>query len=293
MPERTVTTLDGRRLAVHEAGDAGGLAVLAIYGTPMGARIYEPHAEDARTRGIRLVTFDRPGYGGSDPRPGRSVADFTDDAAAVADALGIERFGVWGISGGGPHALACAALLGDRVAAAASLAAPAPYGADGLDWLDGMGEDNVEEFGAALAGREALEPILRRQAAALADGSPADLRRAWETLLTPVDADALTDELAGFLFGNLTACLAPGVEGWLEDDLAFTADWAFDLGAIAVPLQVWQGEHDRFVPPAHGRWLASRIPGVDARLGDTDGHLTLFTQRVPEVHAWLVERLAW
>ena len=290
MREVTVTAADGRRLAVHEAGDPDGRAVLAIYGTPMGGRIYESHAADARARGIRFVTFDRAGYGGSDACPDRSVADFAEDARVVAAALGIQRLAVWGISGGGPHALACAALLGDRVTAAASLAAPAPYGADGLDWLAGMGEDNIEEFSAALAGRDALEPILRRQAEALAAGSPADLRREWQTLLTPVDAEALTSDLAAFLHENIVAALEPGVEGWLDDDLAFTRPWGFELAEITVPVQVWQGEHDRFVPPAHGRWLAERLPGADAYLSETDGHLTLLEHRVPEVHAWLLER---
>jgi pimeloyl-ACP methyl ester carboxylesterase len=288
--ERTIAARDGRRLAVYEDGDHGGAPVLAIYGTPMGGRIYEPHAEDARSKGIRFVTFDRPGYGGSDPRPGRSVSDFVEDATAVADALGIERFAVWGVSGGGPHALACAALLGGRVVGVASLAGPAPYGAAGLDWLAGMGEDNVEEFGATLAGREALEPIQRRQADALAQGSPDDLRREWATLLSPVDSAVLTAGLSAFLHANTVAALAPGVDGWLDDDLAFVAPWGFELEAIDLPLQLWHGEHDRFVPLAHGRWLAERIPGADARLNHVDGHLTLFEHRVPEIHAWLLDR---
>jgi pimeloyl-ACP methyl ester carboxylesterase len=291
MRKTAVTTTDGRRLAVYEDGDPRGRPVLAIYGTPSGGLIYERHAADARAQGIRLVTFDRPGYGGSDPRPGRSVGDFVADATAVADALELERLGIWGWSGGGPHALACAAMLGDRVAGVASLAAPAPYRAEGLDWIAGMGEDNVEEFGAALAGREALEPLQRRQADALAEGSPDDLRREWVTLLSPVDAEALTAGLAASVHANTVAALAPGVEGWLDDDLAFVEPWGFELDAITVPVQLWHGDHDLFVPPAHGRWLAERIPGVDARLSDVDGHLTLVEHRMPEVHAWLAEHL--
>src|SRR5262245_33992499 len=142
MAERLLKTRDGRALRVYERGDRHGAPVLAIYGTPSGGVVYRQHAADAKAKGIRLVAWDRPGYGDSTPRPGRSVADVVEDAADIADALGLERFAVWGVSGGGPHALACAALLADRVTAVASLASPAPYEADGLDWLAGMGKDN-------------------------------------------------------------------------------------------------------------------------------------------------------
>jgi pimeloyl-ACP methyl ester carboxylesterase len=288
---RTITTSDGRQLAVYESGDPAGRPVLALYGTPMGGTPYTGHVEDARARGIRLVTYDRPGYGGSDPRPGREVADCIDDVVEIADALGLGRFGVWGVSGGGPHALACAALLGDRVAAVVSLAAVAPFEADGLDWWDGMGEDNLEEFGLTVEGREALQPYLQKQAAALASLGPSALNEIWASLLTPVDAAVATDDLAAFLLGNTNAALAERVDGWLDDDLAFARHWGFGLDEIAVPVLLLQGEQDRFVPPSHGRWLAERIPGVDARLLDDDGHLTLIEHRVPEVHGWLLEHL--
>jgi len=285
-----VTTPDGRSLEVFEAGNPEGPAVVAIYGTPSGGVLYHPHATDADERGIRLVSWTRPGYGASTPHPGRSVADFVPDTAAVADALGIDRFAVWGISGGGPHALACAALLGDRVTAAASLAGVAPYEADGLHWLQGMGEDNLEEFAAVLAGREALEPLLETHRAAFATVTGQGLREEWATLLSAVDAEVVTAELADYLVENVRAGLATGVEGWAEDDLAFVQPWGFALDAIAVPVLVWQGEEDRFVPPSHGRWLAEHIPGADVRLTAEDGHLTLMGHRVPEVHAWLLER---
>ena len=261
--------------------------MLAIYGTPSSGRIYEPHAADAAAQGVRLVSWTRPGYAGSDPQPGRSVADFAADATTIADALGVDRFAVWGVSGGGPHALACAALLGERVAAAASLAGVAPFDADALDWLEGMGEDNLEEFGAVLEGREALEPLLRAHAAAFETVTGDGIREQWATLLSEADAEVATAELADFLVADIRTALASGVEGWVEDDLAFVAPWGFDLGALAVPVLVWQGEQDRFVPPSHGRWLAERIPGAEVRLTEEDGHLTLIERRVPEVHAWL------
>ena len=291
MTEHTIHTSDGRALAVYEAGDPRGRPVLAIYGTPSGGLVYQRHEADARTRGVRFLTYDRPGYGRSDPRPGRTVADCVDDVAALADALGIERLAVWGVSGGGPHALACAALLPDRVPAAASLASVAPYGAEGLDWLDGMGEENIREFGLALDGREALEPYLREQAGGLANAGPDDLLTVWATLLTPVDAAVATADFAAYLLENANAAMAGGVDGWLDDDLAFTEPWGFDLRSIGVPLLLWHGDQDRFVPLAHGRWLAERIPGVESRLTADEGHLTLIEHRVPEVHAWLLERM--
>ncbi len=288
---RTIATPDGRALRVYEAGDPDGRPIVAIYGTPSGGTIYAPHAADALSRGIRLVTFDRPGYGGSDPRPGRAVADVAEDVIAIADALGLGRFGVWGVSGGGPHALACAALLSARVPAVASLAAVAPYGVQGLDWTEGMGEDNIVEFNATLAGREAITPYELAHREAFAGATPDDLRTQWASLLTPVDAAVATADLAAFLLANVNEALAPGVDGWVDDDLAFVAPWGFDVADIGIPVLLLHGEHDRFVPQSHGRWLAERIPGVEARLSGEDGHLTLIEHRVGEVHAWLLEHL--
>ena len=281
---------DGRRLLVFEGGDPDGVPVLFHNGTPGSRLPYRSWVEDAASRGLRFLSYDRPGYGGSDPHPGRTVADAAADVAAIADALGIERLAVWGLSGGGPHTLACAALLPDRVAAAATLASVAPYPADGLDWLAGMGEDNVKEFNAALEGRDALTPMLEGWAAEVAALDPEALADAFRSLLSPVDRDALTGEYARYVHAAMLAGLAPGIEGWLEDDLAFTSRWGFDLADIRVPVQLWQGREDRFVPFAHGEWLAERIPGVDAFLLDDEGHLTV-QQSVPAVHAWLQQHV--
>jgi pimeloyl-ACP methyl ester carboxylesterase len=289
--ERDITLADGRTLHVYEAGVGDGQAVIAIYGTPSSGLIYDAHAQDAEARGIRLVTFDRAGYGTSDAKPGRSVGDVAADVAAIADELELEHFAVWGVSGGGPHALACAALLPGRVTAAASLAGVAPYGVDGLDWTAGMGEDNIEEFGASVQGRGPLDTYLRAQAAGLAGATVEDLRVVWASLLTPVDAEIASGPHAVYLMESMRRALALGVDGWLDDDLAFVAPWGFELDEIAVPVLLWQGEQDRFVPFSHGRWLAERIPGVEARLTADDGHLTLMEHRVPDVHAWLLERL--
>jgi pimeloyl-ACP methyl ester carboxylesterase len=286
-----VATPDGRTLRVDEAGDPSGPPILVCNGTPGGALIYPPVAEDAARRGARVLSYARPGYAGSSPHPGRTVADGARDVEAIADALGLESLVVWGASGGGPHALACAALLGGRVAAVASLASVAPWNADGLDWLAGMGEDNEAEFAAARRGADALRPMLEEWAGAMLAADPESQADSIRSLLSPVDAGVLTGELAEFFAASGVDALGEGVEGWVEDDLAFLAPWGFALEAIEVPVLLWQGMEDRFVPPRHGEWLARRIPGVEAHISPEDGHLTLVERRLPGVHEWLLARL--
>jgi pimeloyl-ACP methyl ester carboxylesterase len=284
-----ITLADGRIIQVHDVGDSNGAPVIVCHGTPASGMRLPAHSTDAAERGLRLIGFDRAGYCGSTPRPERTVGDVADDVSAIADALGLERFGMWGLSGGGPHVLACAALLSDRVVGVVSMASPAPYDADGLDWLAGMGKDNLEEFGASVAGRTALEAYLRPQAEAMlgADDRAAD---SLASLLAPVDAAVMASDLGRHIMESMRAGLAERLDGWVDDDLAFVAPWGFDLGEIGVPVLLWHGEPDRFVPFAHGRWLAERIPGVDARFFRDEGHLSLL-ERVPEAHAWLAERL--
>ena len=288
MGEATVRAKDGRELRIVQAGAADGLPVVVHNGTPMSRLLFRPCVEDAEQRGIRLIGYDRPGYGGSTPHPGRNVADASRDVAAIADALDIDRLATWGISGGGPHALACAALLPERVVAAASLASVAPYPAEGLDWFAGMGEANVAEFGLSLEGREALEPFLRHERDAMLAAGPAGLAEAMRTLLSPTDHAVFTGETADYMFEAFRAGNEERLDGWLDDDLAFAKPWGFELEQIDVPVLVWQGAEDRFVPFAHGEWLARRIPAVDARLSRDDGHLTLLVRRLGEVHGWLV-----
>lgn len=273
-----------------DSGGGGDAAVLFLHGTPSSALPYPPNAEDARSRGLRFLSYDRPGYAGSDPHPGRTVADAAADVDAIADALQVERLGVWGISGGGPHALAVAALS-ECVSAVASLASPAPLDAEGLDWFDGMGELNLQEFGFARQGRDALEPFLREVADAFRVATPAQLVDELRTLLAAPDAAVLTGELAEWLHASFGEAVAERLDGWIDDDLAFLADWGFRLREARVPLLLWHGEHDRFVPVAHGRWLAERIPGAEVRISAEDGHLTLQQTGVPDVHAWLAEQL--
>ena len=287
---QSIQTDDGRTLCVHEDGDPAGLPVVMHHGTPAAGLLYAPHVELAREQGIRLIGYDRPGYGGSSRHPGRSVADAAADTEAIADHLGLERYCSWGISGGGPHVLACAALCDTRLAAVASLAAVAPYGAEGLDWLDGMGEENHVEFGKTREGEAALRPYLEQEAQAML-GAPADeLVAVLATLLGAEDRAVLTGALAEYMLEADAHGLAPGVDGWLDDDLAFAKPWGFEPGTIGRPTLVLHGDDDRFVPVSHGRWLAERIPGVEARIGAGDGHLTLIERRLREVNDWLLAR---
>jgi pimeloyl-ACP methyl ester carboxylesterase len=279
-----VATPDGRTLRIHELGE--GFPVVYHHGTPGTGLLFDRW----RTDGVRLIGYDRAGAGGSTRKRGRAVADVADDVRVIVDALGVDRFATWGISGGGPHALACAALLGNRCVAAAALASPAPWEADGLDWLDGMGEGNVAEFDAVLEGGEALEESLGRDAAEMLAGGAEEMRQAILSVLSPVDQAALDAEFGEFLYESMRAGVSERIDGWRDDNLAFVHAWGFEPAEIGTPVVLLQGVHDLMVPPAHGRWLAERIPGVDARISESDGHLTLLKDRVPEVHEWLVER---
>jgi pimeloyl-ACP methyl ester carboxylesterase len=283
-------TADGRALTVRDGGDPDGVPVLCFSGTPGSSLLYEPHVRDAEEKGIRLFSYDRPGYGGSTRNKGRNVADCAGDVTAVCDALGVDRFCVWGISGGGPHALATAALLPDRVAAAAALAPVAPFDAEGLDFYAGMGEQNIEEIGAVLEGEEAHLAVLERDRAQLLAASPEQLVEVLKTLLGPADLKVLTGRIAAFLLESARAGIEQGLDGWFDDDVAFTRPWGFDLASIRVPVLHWQGEQDKFVPLGHGVWLSKHIPGVESHLSPEDGHITLTERRMPEVHAWLLER---
>jgi pimeloyl-ACP methyl ester carboxylesterase len=277
----------GRTLCALEAGDPEGRAIFSLHGTPGSRAPWHEVVEDAERRGIRLIAYDRPGYGGSDPAPGRTVVDAADDIAAIADALGVERYAVYGGSGGGPHALANA-VHPDRVVAVAALASVAPWGVDGLDWLDGMGQDNLDEFAATLEGEESLRRYLGEQREAMLGGSPEEIASALESLLCPPDRACLTGELARYFYDQVAEALRNGVDGWADDDFVFVMPWGFELEEINVPVQVWHGAQDQFVPVAHGCWLAARIPGAEEHIYAEDGHLTLQIARVGDVHDWLL-----
>jgi pimeloyl-ACP methyl ester carboxylesterase len=284
----SVATPEGRTLHVAEGGDPNGRPVIVHGGTPGGAEpLRDAWADDARERGLRMISYDRPGYGPSTSQPGRTVARAASDVAAIADTLGFDRFATWGASGGGPHALAVAALLPERVTAAAVLASPAPFDADGLDWFAGQADDNVNEHRAAVAGEEPLRQMLAPAREGMLGAQPTQMLEGMGSLLHPLDAAIMNGEVARYLLASAQHGLAPGLDGWVDDDRAFVTPWGLDPGAVRVPVLLLHGEHDRFIPVSHGRWLAGRIPGVEARFSDEDAHLTLSIRRIPEVHEWL------
>jgi len=287
---RSIDIPDGRTLTLREGGDPGGVPLFVHHGTPGSSLLYEPHLEDAAARGIRLLSYDRPGYGLSTRQPGRDIASCATDVAALCDALEIERLLTWGVSGGGPHALALAALLPDRVAAAAALASVAPFDADGLDFTAGMGEQNVASMSTALAGEAAHRPQHELELASVKGVMPQQLLEAWRSILGAADREVLTGALVGYALAQIAVGIEPSSNGWFDDDLCFVRPWGFDVASIRIPVLVRHGEQDRFVPVAHGRWLAEQIPGAEARIEAEDGHLTIGERRIPDVHAWLLER---
>jgi pimeloyl-ACP methyl ester carboxylesterase len=274
----TITMRDGRQLEYLEHGPADAPVMLVHGGTPGAASEAGVVQRPAEALGLRTITYSRPGYGGSTERPGRTVADAAEDVVELLDDLGIGEFVSFGWSGGGPHALACAALLPDRCRAAAVLAGIAPHDAAGLDLLDGMDRSNVEEFGAAFEGYDAIEAFLTPQRDRIGTLTADTVIDELGGLLSDVDQAALTGEMAADSVVSFRRALERGIAGWRDDDLAFVTGWGFELATIRVPVAIWQGRQDRMVPFAHGEWLAQAIPSAEPHLFDDEGHLSLIAQ---------------
>ncbi|MFN8623642.1 MAG: alpha/beta hydrolase [Chloroflexota bacterium] len=270
--ELEVRTSDGRTLIAHDTAAPTGPSAHALvwhHGSPHTGRPIAPLLAAAADSGIRLVTYARPAYGGSTPQPGRRVADAAADVAAIVEALGIHRFAVMGASGGGPHALACAALLPDRVTAAVTFASPAPY--DGNDaWFAGMAAPGA--LRAALEGRAAR--------ARFAETDTFD-----PGVFTAADWAALQGAW-GALGQDAGAADAFGPDGLIDDDVAFATPWGADLAAIGVPALVVQGVDDRMIPASHGLALAAAIPGAESWLRPGDGHVSVLAA-LPDALRWL------
>jgi pimeloyl-ACP methyl ester carboxylesterase len=292
-PLLTLETPDGRQLAYALWGEPDGFPVFVLHGTP-GCRLERwPDEEVYRRLGVLVVTHDRAGYGRSSRRPGRRVVDEVDDVVALADQLGLERFGITGGSGGGAHALACAALLPDRLVRAACVVGVAPLGHPGLEqdaWLEGMDPENVKEFGWALAGEDVLMQELEAEHAKLAAqvaADPASVLDAFD--LSESDRAELTrDERVQIIRESWAEHSVLGVGGWADDDLAHMRPWGFDLERISIPVLVRYGATDVLVPPAHGEWLAAHVPGCVVKVDREAGHLVADPEEaIAEEVRWL------
>lgn len=265
------------------AGPEDAPALIAHTGTPSDGSQHRETLEEGAKRGLRQVSYARPGYAGSDRHEGRSVADCARDVEAIADALGIDRFHTVGWSGGGPHVLACAALLPGRVISAATVAGAAPHKVEDLDWSAGMGEENIEEMGLAERGADALAPFLEREAEEMREATPDDLLAVLGDLVSEPDRAVLTGDYAAESLASLLGAVSMGIWGWLDDDLAFVRSWGFSLEEIRVPVSVWHGREDRFVPLSHGEWLAAHVPGARSHMVEGEGHISLSRHRYGDV----------
>jgi pimeloyl-ACP methyl ester carboxylesterase len=289
----TVQTPDGRSLEVLTGGDPDGFPLLFHGGSPSAVVAYEPVDRAVREAGLRLITYSRPGYGDSTvlPRPEPVIVDDVADSVAILDALGVDRFVTLGWSGGGPRALGCAALLPGRCLAAASIAGVAPHDGAGLDWKAGMAEENVAEYSAAEAGREPYAAYLEEEFMPVLLADADDMAEAMGGLLPPADLAVMDRGFTEWLTETFHRAGVQRTAGVLDDGQAAVRPWGFDVGAITVPVAIYQGRQDAMVPFAHGEWLAANVPGAEAHLTDEDGHLTLVSARFDEILADL-KRLA-
>ena len=275
-----VPTDDGRTLEVLTGGDPDGLPWLYHGGSPTAAVPFATFEAAARDHGLRLITYSRPGYGGSSPyswehgAPPRVIDDVA-DSVTILEHLDVGEFITLGWSGGGPRALACGALLPDRCLAVATLAGVAPQDGAGLDWFEGMAPENRAEYAAAQQGPEAYEAYLTEDFLPVLQAPLEDLVGAMGGLLSPVDAAAFTADMGDYLARSLHRAGAQGVLGARDDGLVATSPWGFDLGSVKVPVAIWQGRQDAMVPFAHGQWLAEHVPGAEAHLFDDEGHISL------------------
>ena len=273
-------------------GETGSDLLMYHHGTPAAGPLHADVLDPAQANDLRIVELVRPGYGRSTRQPNRTVADVVALADELADQLGFDRYVTMGWSGGGPHALANVSLSPRRCVAAMSLAGVGMFAQPDLDFLEGMGQDNLDEFGAALLGEDAIRAYLEPVAHEIANITGSQIVDMMGSLLPDEDRSALTGE-----YGENTAeifrwAVSTGVDGWLDDDIAFTKPWGFELGQIVNPVTIWQGATDLMVPFAHGQWLASKIAHADANLLDGHGHLSIGEPAFAQGFAWLKNRLS-
>jgi pimeloyl-ACP methyl ester carboxylesterase len=284
-----ITLKDGRKLGIIDTGQPDGIPILMHNGTPSSRVLFKSWIEDAKSHGIRLISYDRPGYGDSTSLPDRTVGSAAEDVAAIAKELGLNKFLVLGESGGGPHALACAALLPDLVVAAVTLASPAPFSAKGLDWYEGMIADNIREYRVVLKGRESFKATYWQFLDYIINVPPSGFYKDNKNNLPKVEADALTVDLAYSLLSQAREGLKNGIDGWFDDDFAHLSPWGFEPGQIKMPVMIFHNEEDIYVPFSHGKWLAENIPNAKTNFSKEGGHFAVIN-RIPEAMTWLLSQ---
>jgi pimeloyl-ACP methyl ester carboxylesterase len=280
----------GRTLSVKTLGAPEGKPVFLLHGTPGSRNGPNPRGIVLHRLGIRLICYDRPGYPGSTRFPGRRIADAAADVQAIANHLKIDRFSVVGRSGGAPHALACAAMLKERVICAAALGSLAPYDAEGLEWSDGMTESNVRAYKHAAENLTALEATLDERAVQVRGDSESLLKELWPELVSH-DRNVIGDiALRRIIAKTHAEALRETAHGWIDDVIAFSRPWGFDLSDITAPVKLWHGSDDVFSPPGHTYWLAKRIRSADPDVETGAAHFGA-VEILPRILTWVVKQV--
>jgi len=274
---------DGRELEIADNGINSESAIVFHHGTPGHASSWSDWLESAASAGIRAIAYSRAGYGTSDRNPGRSVINVNSDIAQVLDAKNITKFVAIGWSGGGPHCLAN--TFEPRNVGAISLAGVGAFGVDDLDFLEGMGPENHEEFGAALKGEAVIDQWMNDNAGAMKSVSGSDIIEAFGGLIGDADKAVLEGGEADAMAASMRSALAVSFDGWIDDDLVFVKKWGFDLAAITKPVFLWQGDDDFMVPHAHSYWLEKHIPTATLTFKPGEGHISIGVKHREEILA--------
>lgn len=273
METQLVTLFDGRQLEISTAGTPKSAAVVFHHGTPGATSTWDDWIQEVASQGGFAISYSRPGYGQSDRREGRTVISNSSDIEEVLKHFGVNKIVSIGWSGGGPHALADTTL--PQSVAAISIAGVGPFGASDLDFLEGMGEENHDEFGEAVKGSAAIEDWMQRNSSALAQVTADEIVEAFGGLIGDADKKALNEGAAAGVAKSYRQSIEVGYYGWMDDDLAFVQPWGFELAEIRVPVELWQGNDDFMVPHAHGYWLEKHIPTAKLNFVPGEGHISL------------------
>ena len=280
----------GRELEVLDNGVDSSQAIVFHHGTPASASLWSQWFTYATEAGIRAISYSRAGYGTSDRDYGRSIVSVNKDISEVLESKGIEKFVAIGWSGGGPHALANTLL--DNNVGAITLAGVGAYGVDDLDFLEGMAQENYDEFGASLQGEDVIQKWFIDNASVFKSAGSAEIREAFGGLISEADKKSMEGSFADVLAAAIRSGLAVSFDGWVDDDVAFTKPWGFELSSITKPVKIWQGDQDFMVPHAHSRWLAKHISTAELTFIPGQGHVTLLVDYTDKVFAQAKELLA-